>query len=359
MNYSEFVTAYDRPADVSHMRLGEYQELMEMPNEWSRHFGITLIDYFKQTPTPEALDLENIDMYLRWCASDIVRTEGILVGNLDGQPQNSPARRALTALNFHTLNISMIGMWRPILTGGWESEPQRKSAISISQKALALNGLLVFERKQAAIRHYPDFYQPQNEATRTMYEGRLNEIDTAIILLELAKKLPNGTVVPAPYQFDHIFDNSDEHATMHNIDFVVCDGEHAVGVQAKTSTALRSRDQYDASRVVIVDGRVDLGNQKRVRTKPKSSDYQTVSWGGLVSLHHLKSMPRDVLSERVSGSKGPLSQQEQLGYKFKAHSYAAGFKSNNGRAAKLVGDRILRALSGGAFANTARVAKAK
>lgn len=348
MRSEQFVVPYGDHAETN-VFFGEYHSLLEDAVSWSRYFGEGLIHNLYGGPYRGVeTELTDVDLkeYGVWAQLHSSSIDNAL---LTGCGVSHDADRALHFQNFHVLNQAMLGMWYPIVHGEWNSESGRLNAIRASQDNLALEGLRFFESKLEVIRTLnekgEDYFTSDNPVTDGIHrylEGRLNEIDTAMELLEIAKRVPGSFVVPAPMQFEH-------GATAKNADFIFFDGQGNVkGVQAKTLTKERYEhdvDGYDHRYVVVADGSVDLGNVRAIRTARPNSDgsknysSRQVSWNGLVSAHYILDAVYGPLGSRPDEMMSVLCEAAP-----RARDVVGNIKSMNEHGARTIGSRVLHGM---------------
>ena len=194
----------------------------------------------------------------------------------------------LNEINFHWLNYAMLPMWELLMRGDTVSPEERKSAIRFSQDMLAYDGCFqyFYRDKLAGAGGDYHYFGPEMYGIRHTHEGRLHERDAAIALLDIARTDESLIVVPSPGVFEH------SHNKAVNVDFMVIDTREnrAVGVQVKSRITPENLLQYDNERIVFIDGSVDLGNSRYMRTSFKTSKKREVSWAGILSADHMKGL---------------------------------------------------------------------
>ncbi len=193
--------------------------------------------------------------------------------------------RARNEVNFHAMNRHMLGMWEPLTRGGWSSEERRREHITYAQSSLAVEGLFYYMSRQR-IADADGSHAMFTPAYKELYErttGIIQEVDAAIVLLDVVRRYRNLTVVPAPMQFER------SRQRRRNVDFVVVDAEagRAVGIQVKSKVNPKDFAEADKDRVVFVDGDVDLGNVKAMRTQRGKSDRRVVAWPGIIAARRM------------------------------------------------------------------------
>jgi hypothetical protein len=182
-------------------------------------------------------------------------------------------------LNFFGLNDLMGDLWAPLITGSWKGI-NRQRLLNVAMNSLALDGMSYFAIREQFVRRYGTeaLYEPQNEPFLKRFIGAVQEIDTAIVVLDVVKNNPGITVVPAPMQFER--SSSGANADLLVIDI---DDDRMMGVQVKSTVRDETVAKYDAGRIAIIDGSIDLGNVKVVRTRKGKSTQQVKPWPGIVA----------------------------------------------------------------------------
>lgn len=168
------------------------------------------------------------------------------------------------------------------------------------------------------------------------YEGVINEIETAIVLLEVQKRHPGLVVVPAPAQFEQAI----YRGVNYNADFLAINplADQVVGVQTKNNVSRDDQQEYDQNRIALVDGRIDLGNERLSRTTPGRSNVRMMLWPGLISMHLLKELPTH--GPTVSALENTFHKPTLMGYKTLARTLAGASTNNLPIAARRVADRL-------------------
>ena len=317
----------------SHWSNGLPNEDMYPARDWSHRFGQILHDHLNAPNTPIDTAESALEGYAEWVNIDFPKLQERLM--IQGESQEIRAK-AQNELNFHNLNRTMADMWNPVVSGGWKeiSTTERESIINELQDLLALTALHFYARREKASIAY---FDQSTALSRASFEGVVNEYDAAVVLLEVVKKRPDLTVVPAPLQFEH----GDKSL---NADFVVISQEgKAVGVQVKSSVKNGDVVNYDPKRIVLVDGRIDFGNELARRTNPRQSDREIVTWAGLIC------MSRVAYSIKPYGPRSKELQQSLTGthlagMKMRAKSLLGGVRPNFHEATHVVSERVLRHL---------------
>lgn len=244
---------------------------------WSANFGELLHDRLSN-PTA-GLSQQRLEKtfedYEGWLEADFRPT--VKRAESSDSPEALLARQRL---NFHVLNGSMRLMWQALTNEGWPSKLMHSVSISASQESIALYGLDQYIKREPATKPTANYayFGAGNSDARASLEGRLQEADAALILLEICKRNPGLTVVPAPLQFEQLQGKA-------NANFIVvdCVQNESIGVQVKSRAQAQD---FDAARIVIVDGSVDLDNVKGTRTDSRKSSIRTVTWAGAICAHY-------------------------------------------------------------------------
>lgn len=311
MHSEEFTEAY--PLDISEedIHKGEYSKLISEAQDWSYRFGRRL--HLSLTGgTPDTFtDPDEIRTYCGW-GTNVVDTAIDLTGMaLNG---NHDALRAMNEFNFNLMNFFMRSMWEPIFQGAWRSEDSRRHCIQAAQLDLAVAGSIYITSRQLwSNKHGTAVWFDKDDVgvlTDTM-NGILQEIDSAIVLLEVIKKYPKLTVMPAPVNFERMGGGD-------NVDFVVVDTEerNAIGAQVKTNLHRHTIRRANPRRVVFIDGTRDLCNVKRLRTRHDDDTERKVAWPGLIAVRLITQLPankaRRVVNRAVRARVRELAADVQV-----------------------------------------------
>lgn len=208
-------------------------------------------------------------------------------------------------LNFHVLNHAMVAMWSLAIDVG--TERSRRQEIDEAQLNLALAGTRHAEDRVRRTGNEPaGYYATENADYRRKISGIATEVDAGIVLLELCKRHPELSVLPAPRRFEGFgrrLSGDDDSPTSANSDYVVLnmDRQLVTGVQVKTWAPGCDVGRYSSEHVVILDGVHDLGNTRPVRLDPRSSDLSDRAWPGLIATGFLAQLPAKTLGRRASG----------------------------------------------------------
>lgn len=286
---TEFVKAYPYDLAEAQIHAGEHSKGIEDAQDYSYQFGRLLHTSLRgaeadsELTTPEAFR-----SYAQWKEENEERDFALLGALADVDPEKNI--RAFMELNFHRMNAVMLGMWEPIIKGQWSSEGNRKHRILASQRAIALEGFAYYGARQKLVERHGShaLYESGNifKQIGRLVNGVVQEMDTAIVLLELVRRHPGWTIVPAPLNFERTIKGT-------NVDHLIidCERQRAVGVQVKTAAKEWDIEASDQGRVVFIDGRTDLDNVIAHKTDKRSSSSKTVAWAGIISTKMVSEMP--------------------------------------------------------------------
>jgi|GEM_PF-1778881 len=346
MNHAEFVSVYDSSYDTRRIdeNLGPFRGLLDNAIDWSCYYGAALFDHLQGEQSAPELTEDALKSYTHWVTHEGSAIEGTL--SSDENHANPEALNTLAIYNFHPINAAMSRMWTPIIKGEWRSEQERRASIRISQSALALKGLQLFNDKLRCIDKMQDdgqnYFSKKNTGLRRSFEGRLSEIDAAIVLLGVAAGIPDSTVVPGPLQFEQNIQGR----RRYNADYIWCNQTSALGIQVKSQMFDTEQIDYDydPSRIVLVDCAIDLANEAWPLVDPRTGSRLRRPWSGLISAHHVLSLQTTRNGERELASIGIKSHQVEQA-KLVARRALAGMKSMNDKGTHIIRDRVLYALA--------------
>jgi hypothetical protein len=343
MDVEGFLRPYpDRmsPADIHR---GQHSEYMYDAQEYSYQWGRVLHALLSEGEDKSALQELNLDAYTHW-----------LQDGFDASPtslEDVPADlrpRVLNETNFHFMNQCLAHMWQPLASERWESPAERASALSAATFGFAFHGLHLYVQRERFIKEAGGthaLFEPENKATHEALTGLMQEYDAAIVLINFMRKYKNLTLLPAPLQFER----TDKRT---NVDFIVVDfvDSRAIGVQVKSRVRREDVDGADASRVVFIDGDVDLGNVKLVRTQRAHSTQRLVAWPGIIAA-------KTVDTFKAHGTRArQLSANAKVGHflaqnpkllvqrQMLARELVGDIKVYHDEIAEIIGERILKKL---------------
>lgn len=259
------------------------------------------------------------------------------------------ANKRLNSFSYHWLNTAMALMWEFVINPELaKDERTRKEIIGMTQDLIALGGSKRFTYKDrlADKKNGYMYFGESMEATRAVLEGSLQEFDTAIVLLDIAKKHPGTIVLPAPAQFEQWAATTE--TGNRNVDLLLIDlvGNRAIGVQVK-AFANGDYDEsqvlgYDSNYAVVVDGNVDLQNRQHRRVKQEKTQFKSVSWAGMISADHLKNL--NTHGNRASKLLGSVSASTLLQLKFDAKTRLGATKVNRQQLIQNIEPRVIAKL---------------
>jgi hypothetical protein len=285
MHSAEFVTAYPLDIDPEVIHAGEHSQLMLEGQEWSYRLGrllyMVLVGRTPDTFT-EPSDMLSYHLWSSGAIDDVIELVGY---------QTDAAHRAMNELNFSVMSHHMRSMWDLLLLGkgGGGFEAKRLHSIRASELALSKIGIVFNQaREQYAKRHgYEAWFDETGVSPLTpIINGILQEIDSAIVLLEIAKRHSSWVVLPAPLNFERM-------GRANNVDFVIVDFEqqNTIGVQVKTRVKAYQRERADPRRVVFIDGIKDLHNTRKLPTRYGRNKRDVVAWPGMIAVRLIANLP--------------------------------------------------------------------
>lgn len=330
MEAKEYIKAVGEYPPENNYESIELSSLMVDARKWSTYFGHSLLDYCRGEYLPK-YDPQIIDGYFDWIHLNLYRINHALDSNIN----NREFQKAYSELNFHYLNIAMMEQWRAVF-GLDNPAGERIKNIHFAQDYLSTLSLDAFCKKLDETRpaKAAEDFAKDNKVYRDLTENRLNEFDSAIILLEVMKNNPSLAVLPSPPLFE-------KYTNRANADFIIIDTDtrDILGVQTKTTIFSEELEKYDSRRIIFIDGRYDLANYKMMRTVANSSRLKEVSWNGLVAMHHLKTKN----AKRIANSyiHSVMTTKELLGNMMRARAALGTTTMDIPRITALIEDRIL------------------
>jgi hypothetical protein len=240
-------------------------------------------------------------------------------------------------VSFSQLNEHMGDLWRPLVMGGWPKKMDRERTISLAMNSLAMEGLTSYLVREHYVKTHGSegLYDPKSDFFINRFNGAMQEIDVAIVIMGIIRRHPNLTVVPAPIQFE----SSNSGA---NADLLVIDVKERrlVGVQTKTTVRHSTVEKYDSSRIALIDGTIDLGNVRVVRTKKGRSTTEPKPWPGIVAASTVHSIPMYGKNQQVPAHFAPLVMR----YKMRAREAVGNLRVDHRDLSATINDRILNKL---------------
>ncbi len=345
----DYAAVYSRDVRVDVEADDQFAELMAEPRDYSAKFGALLMDRLVQVDNGPSIDPGFVQSYFVWANTRLPLIHRQLASGTS--PQHL---RGLTEINFHRLNAMMLAMWEPVYRPeNFGSQRKYLGTIPTMQDALAICGVqnVIMRYRTASPQADFAYFKPENEGIRSVIEGNGNEFDAAIVLLEFIRRLQKKdtphrdlTVVPAPMQFSN--QRGGDNGRNRNANFIVYsrDGQ-AVGVQVGSSVSSEDRKRYDSSRIILVDGRIDLGNQRAVRTATRSSSKSIQTWSGIVAAQRVSNFSTYGQRGRQLAATG-LREHQYLSLRRSARHVLEGVRPRTDEAVRIVGERILKNLYG-------------
>lgn len=347
-----FVTAYERtlPQRNTHPELAD---IMQSAREWSHTFGEILHDHLSDKPI-EAIEGEDLahaeqgilSRYIpRWNMGTIAAIEQKISNT--SQPTAEEKGKATQELNFLLLNTCMYQMWTPILYGNWDFSHEKTITLDYTQDMLGHMVLNMYNhretmsttRSQSKSGEYL-YFSPELAEWRGRFEGVLHEFDSAVVLLEVARRIRGITIVPAPAQFEH----GEQPAV--NADFVaVTQDGRAVGIQVKSGVTSEDRDHYDPERIIFIDAKVDLNSVIAKRTKAQQSTLKQVAWPGVICLQ--RTLQTETHGKRGEFARHTGNAKALLVRKMQTRALVGNMQPSIHLAAKRIGERLLAKLQEG------------
>ncbi len=190
MDSKEFVKVYPRTAFDENERRPD-NATFEQAENFSEFFGMYLHDYLNGTPNQESLSnlLGIARDYVNFAYTDLRDYEI----KLFDQNKDYGYKR-LNHINYHWLNTAMIGMWELLFADEQATDEVRKRMIRDTLDILAYNGSEQYTWKDrlADKKNNYEYFAEHMKDRRSTVEGRLNERDVAIVLLDFcsAKSWP-------------------------------------------------------------------------------------------------------------------------------------------------------------------------
>lgn len=298
----------------------------------AQRWSITFGEHLHASLRGEDKQLLPIRDYLNWMEREYTPLEVRLFQKTGGPEATKRAAEKISEINFHLLNDSLLPVYE---TKDFDEEQksEKKAALSLAQINLGLCALRLYEFREKQIRSGM-FYDTAYEQIRKAINGRLAEFDAGITLAEYIKRQhPTATLYAAPAQFEHSPIRSN------NADYILTDYsiQQTVGIQVKSYVSSDSYEQYDKDKIILVDGSVDLGGQRLVRSH-KNGTPKIKSWCGMVAVRHLVEASKE---ERSHYSEVyDMNDRYLLSRVFAAKSLLIGVKPYNRMATNNVSKRL-------------------
>jgi hypothetical protein len=331
---ADFISHYDRERFMTHRLSDELETHFTPADDWAKYFGETLYDYIADGTFPNQFE-QKLQNYANWNTKYLVNTDRSL--NKSGLPLEEQIE-AHGRLHYHRLNSAMIGEW---FLERFREHPQEKQirneTIIMSEDLLSLGAVRDYIKKYRAASQKSEYsyFNDESVPARAFIEGRLNEFDAGILLLEISRK-NSLTVLPAPPQFE-----SGIHPSS-NADFVViAEGLKPAGVQIKSSVTEETIAHYD-DHIVLIDARADMGNEMVRRTELQHSNLRRVGWAGIISAQRAARVNMRTLRQLFTESSG--TQKAVLNLKSHANSLIRDYHDELPTAIDKVTPRLLKQL---------------
>ncbi|MEO6761715.1 MAG: hypothetical protein ABI220_05105 [Candidatus Saccharimonadales bacterium] len=152
----------------------------------------------------------------------------------------------------------------------------------------ARNDLMTSEYKTPGLpyRYFSKYY----ETFRSISTGGSTEIDVALILTEMQRKIDGFRVIGSCPQFERGAFNKANQA-----DFIALyePTGQATAIQVKSRVSQDDYDRYNHDTTVLISGNEDLDNVRLAQLYPGKSESIEISAPGYVALHRLANMPLD------------------------------------------------------------------
>ena len=337
MQHKEFVTAYQPTMTPYHIS-DRYAHAVHEHQGWSLQLGEALHTALTQG---DLVSQELIAQYDTWNTRSYAKNAAVIksvAGNFEEESS------AYTDLHFHELNAAMIDMWRPLFSPPTEwNAAERRDAINNAQGLLAVSGVKHSMLRHKIVKEFgtEDLFG-QNTPAHAPFRaltGRMQELDAAIVLLEVARRRQELTVIPAPLQFRA----GPERGL--NANFLVLDTttNDIAGVRIRPRVMPKDLETADHSRIMFIDGITDLGNVKSVRIKKGSSQEKAIPWPGLISAKQMQRIKMHGAG-KVAGAASEHTSQMTLQYKMEARALLGKTRVDFADLSTKVGERILAKL---------------
>lgn len=277
MRYDSFARSYETGRTWSWSSDEQGRLLTAQAAAWAEHFDRILFDHLSggSAASDARTAQQVIAHYREWHLGSFVSTVRLLEATGHGN--------AVRLMHFHTLTNCLLLMWRAV--AGHPSRP------TITQRRQAQLLIALHAATMVTTREHQVSAAAEAPAVRAARHGMLTESDAAIVLLELIRHRPGILLVPAPPSFEA----GPGHGAGRNVDLLLLDAVRrtVAGIQIKTRVSPATRQRYDPDLVTIIDGSLDLGNERLVRRSPRHSDLVREAWPGLISAHFvLRANPR-------------------------------------------------------------------
>ncbi|RLV56886.1 hypothetical protein D9V41_03700 [Aeromicrobium phragmitis] len=285
MDPRTFALAYRRDPAVPRSYGPRVDKMLVRPRAYAHGFGRVLHDALTGRRLPRRDQYQTWAVrYTSWLNQGMGGLEPQIDDLLDALESPEDFTRVFMELHFHRLNAPVTSWWEPLLYGP-ETADGPGPNVTRARYELAKTAMAVIRSRDEWVERGM-YFDAELDELRRWSLGALTEMDGMVALLELSQRVPGTYVLPAPPQFEHMAGSA-------NVDLIVVNrlnGYQVRGVQLKTSGGHRHLGRYDHERVTLIDGSIDMFNERAMRTRPLRSDKDVVSWPGLVSAHYLASL---------------------------------------------------------------------
>lgn len=343
---TDFVSVYPRVVEYQPTGDDALDSAMRPVIELSNIFGTILHDRLSD-PTGPVIPIEAnfIERYHAFGRVGMT-VMGNVVNQITADKSRDPkeAIKARQRSNFHYLNGPMFNFWHAIADQQFIGNSQLYDLIPAMQDALAITGLNLYLTRQRWASQSANYayFSEENSTIRHSLEGIGNEVDAGIVMLGIMRRHRDLVIVPSPDQFGHRGNHNGltSQGKNRNVNFVAFSRDgRAVGAQLKSHVAAEDLDIYDHDRVVLIDARLDMGNQKAVRTTPGKSKVSVVTWSGVIAAQRAQHFTTHGAQGKHLKGIG-LGDREILERKRVASQLVSDVKPRTHDAVMLIGDRI-------------------
>lgn len=312
----------------------EIEAEMTESRHWHDYFSRVITGTLTEKPVNKEAFFKGFTTYCDWAIKEVPRLEKFINQRALDDPADTEYLQELT---FHLSAPYMSAEWWALVEPDYSPEREERiesqSWLSIVSARLARSRKVIEAKKTQTI---------SDRETLGNINGRLNELDGLIVLLEIASTRDDDLIVlPAPRKFE------DTHSSR-NADILLLDRakHHVRGVQSKTVVAtdqhyLASDDispiyKYDTSFVTIIDGVHDLGNTEAKR-RPGTSRTFSRAFPGLLAMEHLNRIPIPFMPQY----NNPAARPYLLQAKGIARELAGNRRPFIAQATKNVADKVM------------------
>jgi hypothetical protein len=343
MDVEGFLRPYPDEMSPEDIHRGNHAKYIYDAQEYSYQWGRVLHALLSKDEDKSALEKLDVNAYTHWLHDGFDASPD----KLAGYPADVRAR-ALNETNFHFMNRCLFSMWQPLANHGWKSAEERASALNVATFGFAFRGLSLYAHREKFVKEAEGthaLFEPEHKAIHEALTGQMQEYDAAIVLINFIRKNKNLTLLPAPLQFERTNKRT-------NVDFIVVDfvDSRAIGIQVKSRVRNEDIDGADAGRVVFIDGDVDLGNVKLVRTQRAHTTQKLVAWPGIIAAKTMdtfkahgtraRQLPTSTNMNHLLARNPRLLVQRQL----LARKLVGDIKVHHDEVAETIGKRILKKL---------------